>query len=39
MFQQVLNPAGMCFTALLMLLRVWGPREAVGYGGRPLTAA
>jgi lactate permease len=28
-----------CFAALLVLIRVWRPREAVGYGGRPLTAA
>ncbi|MBO0736721.1 MAG: L-lactate permease [Alphaproteobacteria bacterium] len=28
-----------CFAVLLALLRVWRPRNIVGYGGRPLTAA
>ncbi|MBV9583600.1 MAG: L-lactate permease [Alphaproteobacteria bacterium] len=27
-----------CFAALLALLRVWRPRNMLGYGGRPLTS-
>ncbi len=28
-----------CFGALLLLLKVWRPKQVLGYGGRPLSAA